>query len=215
MYEEKSVLNLKDQRSMNYIINLPNDYYVNINISYPVILFLHGIGERGDDINLVKRFGIHKYIKDLNLPFIVVSPQCPGNDFWDSHLYDIELLIKRIKDNYKANTDKICIVGTSMGAYGAWNFAMQRPKLFTSIVSVAGGAMIPKYAETIKHIPAYIAHGEADSSINPNKSVEIYEALKKVGGHAYLNLVPKAGHELCTNIFSDEGLYQWIKENTF
>ena len=84
MYEEKSVLNLKDQRSMNYIINLPNDYYVNINISYPVILFLHGIGERGDDINLVKRFGIHKYIKDLNLPFIVVSPQCPGNDFWDS-----------------------------------------------------------------------------------------------------------------------------------
>ena len=106
------------------------------------------------------------------------------------------------------------MVGISLGAYGAWNFAMQRPELFSSIVSIAGGAMLPKYAKLISHIPSYIVHGELDKEVSVNESIEISEALVKAGGKVNLMIIPNMGHELCTKIFESKELYKWIINNT-
>lgn len=199
---------------LKYIVNLPNNYDEKKDEAFPVILFLHGAGERGNDINLVKKYGIHRYSKELDIPFIVVSPQCHANNFWDTHINDIELLLEDIKSKYNADTRKICLVGISLGAYGAWNFAMQRPELFSSIVSIAGGAMLLKYANLISHIPSYIVHGELDSEINVKESIEIADALNEVGGRVQLKIIPNMGHEACTKIFESDELYKWIKDNT-
>ena len=91
---------------------------------------------------------------------------------------------------------------------------MQRPMLFSSIVSVAGGAMLSKYANLISHIPAYIVHGELDNEVSVKESIEIAQALIQVGGKVNLTIVPNAGHELCTKIFGKDELYKWIIDNT-
>lgn len=204
----------QEKRTLNYIVNLPENYDEDPNELFPVILFLHGMGERGNDINLVKKYGIHRYSKIMNLPFIIVSPQCHANNFWDIHFTDIEFLIQEIKIKYRANIDEICLVGISLGAYGAWNFAMQRPKLFSSIVSIAGGAMLPKYANQISHIPSYIVHGKLDKEVNIIESLKISEALNKVGGKVNLTILPEVGHEICTKVFESNELYKWIEDNT-
>ena len=176
-----SIIN-NSQKSIDYIINLPKDYYEKPDISFPVILFLHGAGERGNNINLIKKYGIHRFTNNLDIPFIIISPQCKEHNFWDVHFNDIEVLLQDMKKKYRANIERLCIIGISLGAYGAWNFAMQRPNLFSSIVSIAGGAMLPKYANLISHIPSYIVHGELDKEIPFTESIKISEALTKVGG---------------------------------
>ncbi|EGT3616112.1 hypothetical protein FHH43_07685 [Clostridium perfringens] len=213
MLEVKDKFDIEKSISLNYIVNLPEEYHSNQNKIFPVILFLHGIGERGDDIDKVKKYGIHRYLKDMEIPFIVISPQCHDNNFWDRHFSDIEILLEKVKRDYRADMSKVCITGVSLGAYGAWNFVMQRPNLFSSIVSIAGGSMLPKYAESIKHIPAYIAHGSEDREVDVNESIKIAKALASVGGKVELNIVPKAGHKLCTKIFEDSNLYKWIANN--
>lgn len=207
------VLNESKEEKLNYIINLP-DEYGKTEEKFPVILFLHGIGERGADIRKVKKYGIHRYIKDINIPFVVVSPQCKENNFWNRHFSDIEELLENIKEKYRIDLERICLVGVSLGAYGAWNFAMERPNMFKSVVSIAGGAMIPKYANLIKEIPVYIAHGEEDCEVDIRESMEIAEELISIGGKVKLNIVANSGHELCTKIFEDKSLYRWIAENT-
>ena len=214
LIEETGTLNVNQINTLNYIVNLPNNYEEKVNELFPVILFLHGIGERGNDINIVKRYGIHRYSDVIDIPFIIVSPQCHSNNFWETHINDIELLLQDIKMNYRVDIERICLVGISLGAYGAWNFATQRRELFSSIVSIAGGAMLPKYAKLISHIPSYIVHGELDKEVSVNESIEISEALVKAGGKVNLMIIPNMGHELCTKIFESKELYKWIINNT-
>ena len=213
MIEVIGVSSSEVKRTLNYIVNLPDDYDGKPKEQFPVIVFLHGAGERGNDINLVKKYGIHRYSKIINIPFIIISPQCHANNFWDMHFIDIEFLLQEVKRRYRANIKKICLVGISLGAYGAWNFAMQRPGLFSSIISIAGGAMLPKYANLICHIPSYIVHGEHDKEVDVMESIEISEAINKEGGKVKLVILPEAGHEICTKIFENDELYEWIKEN--
>ncbi|WP_342455017.1 prolyl oligopeptidase family serine peptidase [Sedimentibacter acidaminivorans] len=102
---------------------------------------------------------------------------------------------------------RICLVGVSLGAYGARNFVMQRPKLFSSIVSIAGGAMLTKYANLISHTPSYIVHGELDKEVSVSESIKISEALVSAGGKVDLMVIPNMGHEICTKIFESNELY--------
>lgn len=214
LLEVIGVSSSEERRTLNYMVNLPDNYDENPNELFPVIVFLHGVDERGNDINLVKKYGIHRYSEILKIPFIIVSPQCHANNFWDMHFADIEFLLQEVKIKYRTNMEKICLVGISLGAYGAWNFAMQRPKLFSSIVSIAGGAMLPKYANLISHIPSFIVHGELDKEVNVMESIEMSEALNKVGGKVKLTILPEVGHEVCTKIFESNELYKWIEDNT-
>lgn len=214
MIEIDKSFNVKKTSNLNYILNLPKDYSFDNNAKFPIILFLHGIGERGNDINLVKKYGIHRYLKDINIPFIVISPQCHSNNFWDIHFTDIEFLLKDIQKKYNADINRICLIGISLGAYGAWNFAMQRPTLFKSLVSIAGGAMLPKYASSLKDTPIFIAHGQDDKEVHITESINIYKSLKNINTKVKLKIFPDKGHELCTKIFEEKELYEWIISNT-
>lgn len=199
---------------LNYSINLPDNYYDSRDKEFPVILFLHGAGERGNDISIIKKYGIHRYLDNMNFPFVVISPQCSSNNFWDMHFKEIEELLEKIKLEYRVDLKRICVVGISLGAYGAWNFAMQRPSMFKSIVSIAGGTMMPRYANLINHIPTYIAHGLLDNRVNISESIEIADALINAGGNVKLIVEQNYGHELCTKAFENNGLYDWIISNT-
>lgn len=214
MITKNECIQLNVINKISYLINLPEDYYQKEYEKFPVILFLHGAGERGDNIELIKKIGIHRYIDNMDIPFIIISPQCSHNNFWDTHFSEIEILLDEIKNDYRVDLERICIVGISLGAYGAWNFVMQRPNMFKSIVSIAGGAMMPKYAKLISHIPAYITHGSLDDNVKISESIEIADAVIKVGGNVKLVIEEACGHELCTKVFEKKELYDWIISNT-
>lgn len=210
MLEEKRCLNKMINQTMNYLIHLPSDYYALNNRKWPVILFLHGAGERGDNLDDIKKYGIHRYLDKKNLPFVVVSPQCPKDTFWDVHIKELNAIIDEIKEKYDVDSNKIYLVGISMGAFCAWNFAMQQPKLFSAMVVIAGGAMLPKYAKRIKNISVWVVHGKNDKEVPVEESRKIVTVLKDLGANVKYTEYPNAGHELCTTIFENDEVYKWL-----
>ena len=196
------------------IVNFPNGYQNNKDKKYPLILFLHGSGERGDKIENVKKYGIHRYIDKKNIPAIIVSPQCEENSFWDKYINDLESLIMRMSIEYRVDENKIYLIGVSLGAFASWNFGMQKPDLFAAIVPIAGGAMLPKFAHLMKNTPVWAFHGARDKEVSVEESVKAVKGLKEAGGDVRLTIVEDAGHELCTTVFERDELYEWLFERS-
>lgn len=199
---------------LSTLIHLPEDYYSDSDTEYPLILFLHGSGERGENLQSIKKYGIHRYLNILKIPAIILSPQCGSNYFWDKYIDSLVSLLAEMKKEFRVNQNKIYLIGISLGAYGAWNFAMQHPNLFAAIVPIAGGAMLPQYSYMMKDIPVWAFHGLKDNVVPAEESIKAVNALKNAGGNVKLTLVEEVGHELCTKVFEREELYTWLlKQN--
>lgn len=202
----------KLKNSINYIVYYPENKEDN----FPLLLFLHGIGERGKNVEIVEKYALPKYMNKFDIPYIVVAPQCTENNFWEYHLRDIEELLKVVYEEYKYDKNRVCILGSSMGAFGAWNYIMSRPNLFKGIVSVSGGIMLPidKTLLQIKDKRILIYHGTNDDVVDVNESVQAYEKLKKIGSNTMeLKLVENDNHYLTSHAFKDNYLYEWLERN--
>lgn len=202
----------KLKNSINYIVYYPEKKENNL----PLLLFLHGIGERGKNVEDIEKYALPKYMNKFDIPYIVVAPQCTENNFWEYHLRDIEEVLKIVYEEYKYDKNRVCILGSSMGAFGAWNYIMSRPNLFKGIVSVSGGIMLPidKTLLPIKDKRILIYHGTNDDVIDVNESVQAYEKLKKIGSNTVeLKLVENDNHYLTSHAFKDNYLYEWLERN--
>lgn len=205
---------LDTKNNLKYYIYMPKNQTQNL----PVLLFLHGIGERGNNLSDIEKYALPKYLKQgLELPYIIIAPQCSKNNFWDYHLRDIEkiLEIERKKLNFDKNN--IFVLGSSMGAYGAWNYIIQRPNIFKGIISVAGGIMlqIKENLEKIKDKSILIYHGDNDDIIDVNQSIEAYNKLKSIGAtNIKLKIIKGDNHYLTSHAFKDRYLYEWLLKNT-
>lgn len=202
----------KLKNSINYIVYYPENKEDNL----PLLLFLHGIGERGKNVEDIEKYALPKYMNKFDIPYIVVAPQCTENNFWEYHLRDIEEVLKIVYEEYKYDKNRVCILGSSMGAFGAWNYIMSRPNLFKGIVSVSGGIMLPidKTLLPIKDKRILIYHGTNDDVIDVNESVQAYEKLKKIGSNTVeLKLVENDNHYLTSHAFKDNYLYEWLERN--
>ncbi|WP_298710023.1 alpha/beta hydrolase-fold protein, partial [Chitinophaga sp.] len=117
----------------DFLLQIPAKYNDDPNKKWPVIFFLHGVGERGSDVNMVKRAGLAtKASKDPNFPYIVVSPQCKENGWWDSP--SLEVIYDQIMKNYRVDPARIYLTGLSMGGYGSWDWALFKPERFAAVV---------------------------------------------------------------------------------
>jgi predicted peptidase len=188
------------------LIYLPKDY--DQKDSWPVLLFLHGIGERGDNLDLVKKHGPPKLIAGgKQFPFIIVSPQCPNGQWWEPT--ELVTLLDEIAKKYKVDQDRICLTGLSMGGFGTWALAAYQPNRFAAIVPICGGGD-PSKAKRIAHIPAWVFHGGKDRTVPIENSKKMVEALKKDGGNPKLTIYPEAGHDSWTQAYNDPKLYEWL-----
>ena len=191
---------------MKYLIYLPKDY--DQKDSWPLLLFLHGAGERGDNLDLVKTHGLPKLIAaGKQFPFIVVSPQCPNGRWWQP--VELATLIDEIVENYKVDQDRIYLTGLSMGGFGTWSLAAYQANRFAAIVPICGGGEV-YWAETLAHIPAWVFHGAKDPAVPPERSKQMVEALKKKGGNPKLTIYPEAGHDSWTQAYNTPELYEWL-----
>jgi predicted peptidase len=202
----------EDEIDLKYLFFLPKDYYNAKKTAWPLILFLHGMGERGDDLELVKIHGIPKIVKtQKDFPFIAVSPQCPTEYVWRDKkmLQAVESLILNIIKNYRIDKTRVYVTGLSMGGYGTWALAARRPELFAAAVPICGGGD-PATVNVLKNLPIWVFHGGLDKVVLPEESEKMVRALEKAGGKVRYTLYPEAYHDSWIETYDNPALYDWM-----
>jgi len=205
---------------VNYLLYLPGDSGKDLQQKWPLILFLHGSGERGSDLELLKRQPLPKTLDQQEaFPFIVVSPQLPlvmGN--WSDMIDPVEALVDQIQAAYPVDTQRLYLTGLSMGGFGAWEFALRYPRRFAAMVPIAGGyrhqsTAIPENICDLIELPVWVFHGARDTNVMPSQSEQMVKALKSCGGNVRFTLYPDADHAASwTRAYADPELYKWLLE---
>ena len=201
--------------------------------AWPVILFLHGAGERGIDCDEQTAVGlgpaVRKQMQDF--PAIVVFPQAPPRSLWIGPMEEMALAtLQQTKAEFNVDTTRIYLTGLSLGGYGTWYLAAHNPGLFAAIAPVCGGvtpprmryglppeimAFIPKekpyetIAEKIGKTPVWIFHGDADRRIPVTESRNMHEALKAAGGDVRYTEYPGVPHNSWDHAYAETGFYEW------
>jgi predicted peptidase len=172
------------------------------------LLFLHGAGERGDNLDLVKRHGPPKLIEaGKEFPFIVVSPQCPADKWWEP--IELVALLDAIGQKYKVDPDRVYVTGLSMGGFGTWHLAAYAPERLAAIAPICGGGEI-YWAKRFAHLPVWAFHGAKDTGVPLERSQVMVDELKKLGGHPKFTIYPEAGHDAWTATYDNPQLYEWL-----
>jgi hypothetical protein len=197
-------------KDIRYLLYLPESYGVDTTVRWPLILFLHGGGERGDNLERVKGNGPPKLIaKGKKFPFIIVSPQVSSGAFWDPDA--VVLMLKDIIKKYKVDEDRIYLTGLSIGGLGTWQISEKYPELFAAIAPVSGWGD-PALVWKIRHIPVWIFHGAKDPSVPVIASVVMADSLKQYN-NVKLTVYPNAQHDSWTETYNNDGLYTWFLEH--
>ena len=200
---------------MEYLLFLPESYAQSTNQKFPLILFLHGAGERGRDLDSVKRHGIPKIVEtNPDFPFIAVSPQCPEDSWWTSELHTINGLIEEVVEKYQVDTSRIYLTGLSMGGFGTWYLASMYPERFAAIAPVCGGGEVRQILRSLVEMPIWTFHGQKDDVIPFSRSEEIVTALKKHGSSIKFTIYPEAGHDSWTKTYDNPELYKWFLKHS-
>ena len=195
--------------SFRYLLFLPEGYGENRQ-SWPTILFLHGSGERGDDLKKVKSWGPPKLVeRKKDFPFIVISPQCPKGDRWHHHIDVLINLLDDIVSRYNVDTKRIYLTGLSMGGYGTWDLACGHPERFAAIAPFCGGGPTEK-ACNLKNVPVWAFHGAKDKTVPLEKTVKMVNAVKACGGNTKLTVYPDVGHGCWKKAYNGKELYDWF-----
>ncbi len=194
---------------MKYLLHLPEGY--DQKESWPLLLFLHGAGERGDNLELVKTHGPPKLIEaGQSFPFVVVSPQCPAGRWWEP--LELGALIDEIVEKYKVDEDRIYVTGLSMGGFGTWALAVYQPARLAAIAPICGGGEPLMLRLLPVKIPAWVFHGAKDTTVPVERSEQMVDALKKAGCTVKLTVYPEAGHDSWTKTYANPEFYQWLLE---
>lgn len=207
-FEKKVVKSLH----LKYLLYLPKSY-IDENKKWPLVLFLHGAGERGNDLEIVKRNGIPKIAdKDDSFSFVAVSPQCPEESTWQNHFDALDLLLEEIEKTYSIDKNRIYVTGLSMGGYGTWDFAMRYPDRFAAIIPICGGSTYPELVGVLKDLPIWAFHGAKDDIVPVGESRVLVNILKKYNGNIKYTEYPEAGHDSWTETYNNTKIYEWLLE---
>lgn len=194
---------------LKYLLYLPQDYETKE--AWPLVLFLHGSGERGDNLELVKKHGPPKLVAEgKEFPFVLVSPQCPAFQDWQP--VELSALLDEIVEKQKIDNDRIYVTGLSMGGYGAWSLAIYSPKRFAAIAPMCGGGE-PEAAKLLSGLPAWVFHGARDRTVSLAGAADMVSALKKAGDAVKFTIDPDAAHDCWTKAYDDPKLYQWLLQH--
>ena len=198
--------------TFDYLLTLPPDYNKDAKKLWPLILFLHGSGERGSDVEKVKVHGPPKIAdKDpdstVAKEFIVVSPQCPTGRGWKTD--SLIVLLDDVASKYRVDPDRVYLTGLSMGGFGTWDLASNYPDRFAAIAPMCGGGQ-PEMARRLRNLPIWVFHGDADPAVPVKRSDDMVEALKKIGADVKYTRYPGIGHDCWTESYSNPDLYTWF-----
>jgi len=202
---------------LNYLLSLPARYEPAGEKLWPLVLFLHGAGERGSDPALIAKHGPPKLAAEgREFPFILVSPQCPHNQRWEDEA--LIALLDHVIALHKADTRRVCLTGLSMGGYGAWSLAVNHPERFAASAPICGGGngidvLLAEGArkQALQSLPIWAFHGARDTVVPLSESERMLAALNRVGcTKVQLTVYPEADHDSFTETYNNPKLYEWL-----
>jgi predicted peptidase len=203
--------------SAKYLLFLPKEYKAKGSKRWPLILFLHGSGERGTNLAKVKLHGPPRLVQShADFPFIVISPQCPEDAQWDEQL--LLALLEKVIATYKVDSHRVYLTGLSMGGYGTWKLGLSHPERFAAIAPICGGGdpidillASNKRVETLKTLGVWAFHGGKDPVVHVEESERMISALRKAGcPDVKLTVYPEATHDSWTETYNNPELYDWF-----
>ena len=161
---------------LGYLLALPTGYDAESTKQWPVIVFLHGIGERGDDPRRVANWGPPRLIKwgMREFPAIVISPQCPAGGWWPHKVIALSRLLDHVEARHRVDLSRVYLTGLSMGGFGAVAWAAAEPQRFAALVAVCGGGHDRFTAVPLNSLPSWFFHGEMDTVVPPKESIDLY-----------------------------------------
>ena len=192
-----------------YLLYLPEEHGQSGG-PWPLVLFLHGDGEGGDDLELVKKNGPPKLIAaGKEFPFILVAPQCPSDVWWTGELGFLKALLDSVVAEHDVDEERVYVTGLSMGGYGTWALAMEQPDRFAAIAPICGRGD-PERVSLIKHLPIWVFHGAQDNTVPLEASEKMVEALRAAGTEPKFTVYPEAGHDSWTATYDNPEFYEWL-----
>ena len=206
---------------LRYLLFLPEGYPEQTEKRWPLMLFLHGAGERGTNLSKVAVHGPPKVVKGKrDFPFILVSPQCPSGQTWSDEA--LLGLLDEIQRTYKVDENRVYLTGLSMGGYGTWSLGLKNPDRFAAIAPICGGGtilsiLLPVSGKqaALKRLPVWAFHGAKDPVVPLQQSEEMVDALKRAGNqNVKLTIYPEAGHDAWTETYDNPDFYQWLLQHT-
>ena len=196
--------------NLEYLIYLPKDYVQNSNKKWPLILFLHGAGERGDNVEFVHLWGPPNIAEEKEFPFIVLSPHCPGDKSWANLLLPVKELLDEIIIKYRVDLSRIYITGLSMGGYGTFLMMENYPEYFAAYAPITGGGN-PMAVSRYANVPGWVFTGDQDNVVPPYNSRVMVDSLKAHGADVKLTIYKGLGHWLAWEpAYRESGLFDWF-----
>ena len=195
--------------NFNYVKYLPKDYCEGK--KYPLVFFLHGAGERGEDLDVAMRHGFMKHVREsgAEYPFIFVAPQCPDGKYWGCFTESLLAFLDFICESLPIDKDRVYLTGLSMGGTGTWMLAMADPERFAAIAPVCGSG-IYWYGCALKNVPVFAYHGDCDEIVPVQNSVEMVKSVNKSGGNARLKILYGVKHGAWEAAYSGDELCNWL-----
>lgn len=219
---EKKTFVDANERQLPYRLLKPDAY--DARFDYPLVLFLHGAGERGDDNEAQLKHGVPEFASTENrakYPCFLLAPQCPVDERWSDWstekqaaqpswpLQSCVVLVRQLQKDYAIDRQRTYVTGLSMGGFGAWDLIRRFPKLFAAAVPVCGGGD-PDAAAALATVPIWAFHGARDRAVPVRFSRNMMAAIKKAGGQPRYTEYANVGHESWVPAYRDAEMFAWL-----
>jgi len=216
---------VKTTLACQYLLFLPRDYAAKRTERWPLILFLHGAGERGTNVWRADIHGPNKYIAaHPDFPFILLTPLCPSNQVWSGEILS-GLLDEAVK-KYSVDTNRVYLTGLSLGGFGVWEMALAWPERFAAVIPIAGGGNdLPillagdgyasrENVEALKSLAFWAFHGAKDTVVAPDESERMIAGLKRLGvAEVKITIYPDATHNSWERTYNNPEVYDWLLQH--
>lgn len=213
---------IRSTGELKYLLYLPKEYSAKKKSDrWPLMLFLHGAGERGTDVQRAAVHGPMSLVrKGTNFPFIIVAPICPAGEQWQNE--PLLQLLNRVEKKYAVDTNRVYLTGISMGGYGTWKLGLARPERFAALVPICGGGSLIDIilgtrdkTDAFKTLPIWAFHGAKDDVVPLDESERMVKLLKKLGvKDVQLTVYPEAMHNSWTETYNNPKVYEWLLQQS-
>lgn len=198
----------KQKSKYPYLLYLPRDYAAG-KADYPLLVYLHGGSQRGNDLDKLKAYGPPRLVdQGRDFPFIIASPQCPEGKYWSTDDW-FAALYADLTAHYRVDKRRIYVTGISMGGYGAWQAAADYPETFAAVVPLCGGLNDSTQVCRVRRIPVWTFHGTRDDVIPIEETEKLVRELRRCRGQVTFTRLENEGHAI-QYLYEREDLYAWM-----